>query len=317
MPKPGRASLCFLIGAPLAVLLAACASAPPAADARASAPVASQPFFDGDPRWTPIFNGIDYAELATDTPRPLVVEVLRIDSRAAGLELVTTPGNGDKPLETDGQTTRAFLDEHELDVAINTHFFSPCCNMIPGEPKDLNGLAIAQGELVSPRSEGGQRDLIIFEAGRHEYASFDAIMLGHDELHRLDALLPTHAIAGRIVLRDGAVASGDEAFSTDRHPRTLVGLSRDGRTMYLVTIDGRLPGFSTGASLAEAAGVLRHIGAWSALNVDGGGSTTMIVRDPDGTAQLVNRPSGGYERIVGSNLGLRARPLQPLDASGR
>jgi hypothetical protein len=317
MPSSGLASIRIRLFLVLVLPLAACVTSPaPEAD-QPTRTIPSQPFFADAPRWRPIFHGVEYAELATDTPRALVVEVLRVDSRAEGLELVTTPGNGDNPLETDGQTTRAFLDDHGLDVAINTHFFSPCCNLIPGEAKDLKGLAMAQGELVSPRSDEGQPDVMVFEAGRHEYASFDAMLVGRDELHRLDALLPTHAIAGRIVLRQGAVVAGDGAFSTDRHPRTLVGLSRDWKTMYLVTIDGRLAGYSTGASLAEAAAVLHHVGAWSALNVDGGGSTTMVVRDPDGTAQLVNRPSGGYERIVGSNLGLRARPVQPLDASGR
>lgn len=297
--------------------LAACKTTAPPETAEApaqlvpEAAVPDQPFFTGEPRWRPIFQGIDHAELATDKPRELVVQILRIDTRAEGLELFTTPGNGDKPLDTDGQTTRAFLEEHNLSVAINTHFFGPCCNLIPGEAKDLIGLSIAQAEEVSPASQEGQRDIFIFEAGVHEYAGFDAIMLTSTQLDQIEGFTPTHAIAGRTVLDYGQVVTGGNDFSTTRHPRTLVGLSKDYLTLYLVTIDGRQPGFSTGASLAEAAAIIAHIGASMALNVDGGGSTTMVMRDPDGASQFLNSPSGGFERVVGSNLGLRALPLQP------
>lgn len=272
---------------------------------------ASQPFFQDPPRWRPLFQGIDHAELATDKPRDLVVQALRIDSSAPGLELFTTPSNGDKPLETDGQTTRAFLEEHGLAVAINTHFFDPCCNRIPGEAKDLIGLSIAQGLLVSPNTDQSQRDVFIFEAGIHDDASFDAILLADSQLDQLASYTPTHAIAGRVVLDHGQLIDGDDRFSTTQHPRTLVGLGERYNYLYLVTIDGRQPGYSKGASLAEAAAIMARIGASMALNVDGGGSTTMVLRDPDGASQLVNSPSGGGERIVGSNLGFRALPLQP------
>ncbi len=289
---------------------------PPPADLTEPDPP-SQPFFADEPRWRPLYHGIEFAELATDVPRPLVVSALRIDTGAEGLELVTTPGNGEAPLETNGQTTRAFLEKHGLAVAINTHFFSPCCNLIPGEPKDLVGLAIAQGELVSPVSDESQRDIFIFEDGVHDDSAFDAIMLTSIQLDQMEHFAPTHAIAGRTILdHGGIVASGDD-FATARHPRTLVGLSDDHTTLYLVTIDGRQPGYSTGASLAEAAAIMFHLGATMALNVDGGGSTTMIIRDPDGASQLGNSPSGGFERVVGSNLGFRAARLQPETSQNR
>ena len=84
-------------------------------------------------------------------------------------------------------------------------------------------------------------------------------------------------------------------FAEERHPRTAVGHSQDGRTLFLVTVDGRQPGYSVGMSLAELAGFMANdIGRFSAsnanahqgLNLDGGGSTTMVVGN-----QVVNRPS--------------------------
>jgi hypothetical protein len=311
-----RFAVSAVLFATLSLGLAGCSGGPkPAEPARFSAqPAASpgQPFFPFEPRWRPIFQGIEYAELANDKPRDMVVQAMRIDTSAPGLELFATPSNGDRPLETDGQTTRAFLEEHGLAVAINTHFFDPCCNLVPGEAKDLIGLSIAQGETVSPPTDAGQPDAIIFA---HDLTP--EVLRSLEEQMGVVITAPRHAIAGRMVLVDGRVAAGEDKFSIDRHPRTLVGLSEDAGLIYLVTIDGRQPGFSTGASLAEAAGIMHHLGAWHALNVDGGGSTTMVRRDPDGASQLVNSPSGGGERVVGSNLGFRARPLQPSTPGDR
>lgn len=75
------------------------------------------------------------------------------------------------------------------------------------------------------------------------------------------------------------------SFVASRNPRTLAGVRRDGRIL-LVTIDGRRPGWSAGATLPEAARVMRSLGARDALNLDGGGSTTMSVR-----GEVVNVPS--------------------------
>jgi hypothetical protein len=75
------------------------------------------------------------------------------------------------------------------------------------------------------------------------------------------------------------------SFVEARNPRTLAGVRADGRLL-LVTIDGRRPGWSAGATLAEAARVMRSLGARDALNLDGGGSTAMAVR-----GRVVNRPS--------------------------
>jgi hypothetical protein len=75
------------------------------------------------------------------------------------------------------------------------------------------------------------------------------------------------------------------SFVASRNPRTLAGVRRDGRLL-LVTIDGRRAGWSAGVTLPEAARVMRSLGARDALNLDGGGSTTMTVR-----GEVVNLPS--------------------------
>ncbi|MEO3814947.1 phosphodiester glycosidase family protein [Sphaerisporangium sp. B11E5] len=87
------------------------------------------------------------------------------------------------------------------------------------------------------------------------------------------------------------------AWSNVRQPRTMAGIDRQGRLL-LVTVDGRLSGGSEGFTLAEGAAFMRSLGAEQALNLDGGGSSAMVVQ---GT--LVNRPSDAAgERAVGDTI---------------
>jgi exopolysaccharide biosynthesis protein len=75
------------------------------------------------------------------------------------------------------------------------------------------------------------------------------------------------------------------AFDTTRHPRTLVGVDAD-NAIWLVTIDGRQPAISLGMTFTELQTLARRLGLRSALNLDGGGSTTMVVG-----GRIVNHPS--------------------------
>lgn len=108
------------------------------------------------------------------------------------------------------------------------------------------------------------------------------------------------AIGGNLVLvRDGAVNVPEHP----RNPRTAVGFSADGLTMWLVVVDGRST-LSVGMTYLELANFMKSLGADDALNLDGGGSTTMVARMPGDTAVTVrNKPSDGSQRPVPNGLG--------------
>jgi exopolysaccharide biosynthesis protein len=90
---------------------------------------------------------------------------------------------------------------------------------------------------------------------------------------------------------------GSDAFTRSPHARTAVGVSRDGLTAYFVVGDGRradVPGLTLGQL---GAWMSDRLGVCSAINLDGGGSSAMWVKD-----KIVNRPSDGVERRVGDHL---------------
>jgi Phosphodiester glycosidase len=105
------------------------------------------------------------------------------------------------------------------------------------------------------------------------------------------------AVAAREGFRPPQAPSFFSTFVMGRNPRTLAGVRADG-TLLLVTVDGRRPGWSVGMTLPEAARLMRSLGARDALNLGGGGSTTMTIR-----GEVVNRPSDRVgERPVSNGL---------------
>ena len=122
-------------------------------------------------------------------------------------------------------------------------------------------------------------------------------------------IAPHTAVGGfPLLLRDSAVVAtvdtdGAAGFRA-LNPRTAVGISADGRRLLLIVVDGRQPWFSVGTTTRETAELLRALGAVTAVNLDGGGSSALVVRDTStGATRLVNRPSDAAgERPVANAL---------------
>lgn len=101
---------------------------------------------------------------------------------------------------------------------------------------------------------------------------------------------------GAQLVKDGKVVSPFSQNITGRHPRTGLGISRDRRELILVTIDGRTTSFR-GVTQTELANLLIELGAYEAINLDGGGSTQMVAKSPWTTnIRTLNYPSDQAER---------------------
>ncbi|WP_433785727.1 phosphodiester glycosidase family protein [Actinomycetospora sp. CA-101289] len=116
---------------------------------------------------------------------------------------------------------------------------------------------------------------------------------------------PLRVAVGALPLaRGGRVLAGLQ--DSERAPRTAVGLSDDGRRLWLVTVDGRQEA-SIGTTLAELARLLTDLGAPVAASLDGGGSTTMVRRGRDEDLAIVNAPSADPLRAVTDALAVLPR----------
>jgi hypothetical protein len=116
-------------------------------------------------------------------------------------------------------------------------------------------------------------------------------------------------VGGRpLVVEEGVALDAVPPWSRDGcaphfcqpEPRSAIGISQDRKTLILATIDGRYSG-AAGMTTKQVGVLMAEFGAWRALNIDGGGSTTLYVRGEGG---VVNRPSDGCCRVVSNHLGI-------------
>ncbi|HEY1121564.1 MAG TPA: phosphodiester glycosidase family protein [Haloferula sp.] len=226
---------------------------------------------------------------------------MRIDTQAPGMSFFATPDNGDKPQEVDGRKTTTFLKEFDLEIAINGTGFAPIAT--EGEPLDLIGLSVSDGREVSGlvTKDGSP----VFLATADQRVRILAGPISKENCADAHNALQGWYGAKGMLLDDGEVVTN----VADIHPRTAAGVSQDGRHVILLVADGRQPGLSEGMTLVELAEWMRKSGCWDAMNLDGGGSSTMVVKGDDGKPRILNSPSGGAQRSVGNHLGVHALPL--------
>lgn len=245
-------------------------------------------------------------------PRPVVIHLLEIDTRASGIRFEMSPGNGDAPGEITRGTTRAFVDDIGAQIGINVGFYDTRANY-GGLHTDLVHLAASKGDVYSP-------------ANAQEWV-FDIARDGTPRIARADGKDATTADGKPVfnaaggnqpMLHNGEIVAPPDNYTKALNPHTAVGVSKDQSKVYFMVVDGRQSGYSEGMRTDEMAAVLRDYGAWNAVNFDGGGSTTLVMDDTDNAqadARVVNSPSdgsspakAGNERVVANSLAVFATP---------
>ncbi len=258
--------------------------------------------------WTPIFKGVAQYELSLTEPRPLEIRVIRVALYEPTIDFLVTPSNGSEPRDTGARLTSEFLEEFGCQVAINGSAFEPFARQ-RGEPQSVLGLSLSRGDLYSDPST----------------ADYDALLISRDRRARIEQppINVQNAYNGlsgfKALIMDGHIVVNDdsppEGTSSQQHPRSAVGITEDNRYLILMTIDGRHPGYSEGTTLLETAQWMARFNAFNALNLDGGGSTTLVIEGADGKAHIVNRPVRDRERLVANHLGVFAKRLPLSDAA--
>ncbi|HEY0456206.1 MAG TPA: phosphodiester glycosidase family protein [Verrucomicrobiae bacterium] len=235
--------------------------------------------------WTPLFQGIEHATgtTALGVSPQQVVNMLRVDLRAPGVHVFTTPPSSfylPDFIETFAKTTSHFLEETHAQAAINGQWFAPCCTAFDGLPEDIWGMAISSNRTVSlQESETFATALIIGSNNVPMMIGTNWPPISNDGIWQGVSGKNPLLYLGEYVGTNVTVA-----------PRTAIGYSEDGRYLFLITIDGRQPGYSDGATDCDTAAWLASAGAYNALMLDGGGSTTMAIANGAGGAALLNQP---------------------------
>ncbi|HTI69820.1 MAG TPA: phosphodiester glycosidase family protein [Candidatus Limnocylindria bacterium] len=272
--------------------------------------------------WRPVFKGIDHA-IGTNVPgagasfdNQMVMHVMRVDTSDPDIRFLPTPrilvNYASGARETAGYTVTQFLRTNKVQLAINANFFNPTQYYLPpGTPMDVSGLFISQGDLVSQQnSRIDSSSLLIDGANRAHF-----VMTNWPAASTAGI---SNAVSGQYPVVVAGINIGRQYLSDpdtvhDVQPRTIYGLSKDRRFLYLMTIDGRQSPYSTGALDWEGAGWMLMAGAYEAANMDGGGSTTLVMETSTGGSVEVNHSSAvadsGKERTVGAHFGVFAKPV--------
>jgi hypothetical protein len=256
-----------------------------------------------------LFQGVQYERSIARQPRPLVIHTVRIDLTAPGIDFLVTPPDLDSSRQLKARTTAEFLQDYQVQVAVNAMFFTPWHSKGPldyyphsGDPVDVNGLAISKGHTYSS-SAHPTCVLSISPSNR--------VTIGPPAPDAHNALT-----GSTILLRDGLIPQSGLGRPDKLAPRTAVAIDRQARHLLLVVVDGRQPNYSEGVSLAELADIVRSLGGHNAMNLDGGGSSSLVVEGPDGRPAVMNSPCHGRHppgrlRPVANHLGVFARRIPP------
>lgn len=250
----------------LSLLVAACVAATPAAVEAADT-------------WSDPFPGVRRLHRVTSNQN---VNVLVVDLCARGVSLRATASDERQ------RTPSAFGALVGAQAVINGDFFSYADYSTNGPAMgDGGGWGGSDHGYVAPAQFGRHAVALPFHGDTGGVAAWaEQVISGHPTL-----------------LEDGEVRGNDgDALCTARHPRTMLGLSPDGGTLYLAVVDGRASPSRIGMTCGELIALMQELGAADAVNLDGGGSSAMWLAG----AGVLNYPSDGSQRVVANHLAVYA-----------
>lgn len=247
--------------------------------------------------------GVTYHRVVHYVPHSMIAHVIVIDRNMEDVKFLVTPQDEVEGGVLKARTTSGFLQEFGVQIAINGDGFHPWWSHSPvdyyphtGDPVTPNGFTAAYGNVYADGKHDPRPEPTLYISRRYEL-SFN---LPPNKIH--------HAISGdRMLIMGGEIV--DDLNDTVIHPRTAIGISRNGRYVILAVVDGRQPFYSSGATYQELAKLLKSFDAHYAMALDGGGSSALVIEGEDGGATVLNSPIDSYipgrERPVANHLGIQ------------
>lgn len=247
------------------------------------------------------FNSITYNRLVLDTPRPIIAHYVHVDLTSPHIQFLVTPNTIDNGERISARTTSEFLEEFDVQIAINGGFFGWSTEDEPqsDEIVTLHGLTASQG--------------VQYTEGYAPPGDYNTVYISENNQVEFDNLtVPIYnALSGYwMIVQNGAYQSINTPpeHAPQTHPRTALALDREGNALIFIMVEGRQPGIAEGVTIEELAHFVIDAGGYTALNLDGGGSVTLAIEDENGNAQLLTTPVSaniiGRERAIANHLGI-------------
>jgi len=213
-----------------------------------------------------------------------------------------------------GYTDFTVLDRKWTAASVGTRngYYSDVLEMI------VENGTVKEIRVNMPATEIPLDGYVVITSGANKSKIFDNFKVGDPVRFEITTMPDWNSIqmavsGGGMLVVNGTIPEKFTHEVTGRHPRTAVGTSEDGKTVYMVVVDGR-QSHSIGMTMTELAEFMLEIGAYNALAMDGGGSSTLVSREP-GTDNIVvqNKPSDGVQRRIPNAIGVFSlAPPSPL-----
>ncbi|MBI2332829.1 MAG: phosphodiester glycosidase family protein [Chloroflexi bacterium] len=253
-----------------------------------------------------LYKGVTYHRLVRYVPHSMIAHVIVIDRKTAEASFLVTPPDQVEGGTAKARTTSEFLEEFGVQIAVNGDGFFPWWSHSPvdyyphrGDPVTPQGFASSFGDVYADGLQDPRPEPTLYVSRRNELT----FNLPPNKIH--------HALSGdRMLILGGEIVQ--DLNDTILHPRTAIGINRNGRYVILVVVDGRQPFYSSGATFQELAELLKDFGAYFAMALDGGGSSTLVAQGENGGAVVLNSPIDNYipgrERPVANHFGVFIDP---------
>ena len=237
--------------------------------------------------WTTPYTGVRRLDRTLTNPN-FKIHALEVDLGSPGVSITSTTSAQRKHTPSD------FAKLVGAQAAINGDFFS-------FTTYGTDGLAAGGGVKWADTSDTNASGVLTYEqvAGASQLE-----LVPPAQPVTFNAATMKGAVSGHPRLVAAGVAVSNTGSLCLRNPRTAVGLSQDKKTLWMVVVDGRQTA-SVGMTCDELAALLKGLGAYEAMNFDGGGSSALYIEG----AGVVNVPSDGSERVVANHLAVFAKPV--------
>lgn len=256
-----------------------------------------------------LFRGIIYQRYIKSIPRPVMIHIVTIDLTAPGIKPFVTPGIetlNPNVFEAKAQTTSDFLKKYKLQLAVNGSYFYPFRENTPWDYYPHSGDRVSiLGQNISNRK--------VFSQSERNWRVLCFAANNQAQIPGGEVCPPStiQGIAGSevLILRGKPQLSLENSRKDKPYPSVVAAIDRKGQKLWLILVDGKQPLYSEGLTKAELTKFVLSLGVYTALNLDGGGSTTVVIANPSHPKILnatIHTKLPMRERPVANHLGFYA-----------